>query len=294
MLAGDNVIDGRAVSDLLHGETPAMLVTKSEIPSKYGVVRANRGVVESIVEKPENDVGNIINTGMYRFDTGILDIVRGVTREGEMGITTVLQRMLPELDLRAIQTGGRWMDAVYPWDLIGLNAVALGTQGSRTGGTVESGVIIRGPVEIGDGTRIRSGSYIQGPVFIGEGCEIGPNVTIFPSTRIGNGSQIEPFTFVSQSLLMDNVRLGSHVSVYHSVIDDGVVLGPGSSVPSGEAITQVEREMFRLDRIGALVGENTTVGAGSVLSPGCIIGSGCRIGSNVIVRDNLDNRSVVY
>jgi len=294
VLAGDNVIDGRAVSDLLHGETPAMLVTKSEIPSKYGVVRANRGVVESIVEKPENDVGNIINTGMYRFDTGILDIVRGVTREGEMGITTVLQRMLPELDLRAIQTGGRWMDAVYPWDLIGLNAVALGTQGSRTGGTVESGVIIRGPVEIGDGTRIRSGSYIQGPVFIGEGCEIGPNVTIFPSTRIGNGSQIEPFTFVSQSLLMDNVRLGSHVSVYHSVIDDGVVLGPGSSVPSGEAITQVEREMFRLDRIGALVGENTTVGAGSVLSPGCIIGSGCRIGSNVIVRDNLDNRSVVY
>jgi glucose-1-phosphate thymidylyltransferase len=294
VLAGDNIIDGRAVSDLLEGEGPAMLVTKSEIPSKYGVVNATHGIVEKIVEKPEDDMGNVINTGMYRFHPGILEQMRGVTREGETGITHVLQRMLPDLELRAVRTGGRWMDAVYPWDLIGLNAVALAVRGQRMAGRVDSGVTIKGPVEIGERTCIRSGSYIQGPVYIGEGCDIGPNVTIFPSTRIGDGTQIEPFTMISQSLVMDNASIGSHSHVSHSVIDDGVVLGPGCSVPGGKAVTQVENEMFRLDHIGALVGEDTSVGPGAVLSPGCIIGASCRIGPNAMVRDNLENRSVVY
>jgi len=294
VLAGDNIIDGRAVSDLMKGEGPAMLVTKSDIPSKYGVVRASRGRVKSIVEKPEADIGNVINTGMYRFRPEILESMRGVTRAGETGITHVLQRMLPDLDLRAIQTSGRWMDAVYPWDLIGLNAVALGSQGQRTGGTIEPGVTLKGSVEVGEGTRIRSGTYIQGPVYVGEGCDIGPDVTIFPTTRIGDGSQIDPFTFISQSVVMDNVRIASHVHVSHSVLDDGVRLGPGCSTSSGEAVAQVDKEMFRLDHIGSLIGENTTVGSGSVLSPGCIVGAGCRIGAHTIVRNNLENGSVVY
>lgn len=294
VLAGDNIIDGKAVSDLMNGEGHAMLVTKSDIPSKYGVVMASRGRVKTIVEKPEADMGNVINTGMYRFRPEILESMRGVTRAGETGITHVLQRMLPDLDLRAIQTSGRWMDAVYPWDLIGLNAMALGSQGQKTGGTIESGVTLKGSVEVGEGTRIRSGTYIQGPVYVGEGCDIGPDVTIFPTTRIGDGSQIDPFTFISQSVVMDNVRIASHVHVSHSVLDDGVRLGPGCSASSGEAVTQVDREMFRLDHIGSLIGENTTVGSGSVLSPGCIVGAGCRIGPQTIVRNNLENGSVVY
>jgi len=294
LVAGDNIIDGRTVRDLVLGSAPAMLVTKSEIPSKYGVIQATKGNVISIVEKPEEDIGNVINTGMYRFNLDILDAMGNLASEDGLGITNVLQRLLPELQLRAISSTGLWIDAVYPWDLIGLNAVALGSGGQSIAGNVEAGVTLKGPVEIGEGTRVRSGTYIQGPVFIGEGCDIGPNVTIFPSTRIGDGSQIEPFAFISQSVIMDNVIVNSHVHISHSVIDDGVRLGPGCSAPSGQAFTKVENEMFKLDEIGALVGENTTVGSGAVLYPGCIIGAGCRISPQARIRDNLENRSVVY
>jgi UDP-N-acetylglucosamine diphosphorylase/glucosamine-1-phosphate N-acetyltransferase len=294
LVAGDNIIDGRTVKDLLQGEAPAMLVTRSEIPSKYGVIQASKGVVVSIVEKPEDKIGNVINTGMYRFTPDILKFMSVEPEGGGLGITHVLQKILPELNLKAITSTGKWIDAVYPWDLIGLNAAALGAGGQRIAGTVETGVTLKGPVEIGEGTRIRSGTYIRGPVFIGEGGDIGPNVTIFPSTRIGDEVQIEPFTFISQSVVMDNVGIGSHSHISHSVIDDGVKLGPGCFAPKGQAVTQVESEMFRLDEIGALVGENTSVGAGTVLSPGCIIGAGCRIGHHARIRDNLENRSVVF
>lgn len=294
VVAGDNIIDGRTVEDLLNGESPAMLVTKSEIPSKYGVVHANMGNVVSIVEKPEDEIGNIINTGMYRFTPDVLVAMKRLVQGGNMGITHVLQMMLPELRLKAISSTGRWMDAVYPWDLIGLNAAALGAGGQKLGGRIENGVTLKGPVEIGEGSRIRSGTYIQGPVSIGEGCDIGPNVTIYPSTRLGDGAQVEPFTFISQCVIMNNVQIGSHVHLSHSVLDDGVVLGPSCSAPSGQAVIQVENEVFRLDTIGALIGERTSVGAGSVLTAGCIIGAGCKIGPHVRVRDNLENRSVVY
>jgi UDP-N-acetylglucosamine diphosphorylase / glucose-1-phosphate thymidylyltransferase / UDP-N-acetylgalactosamine diphosphorylase / glucosamine-1-phosphate N-acetyltransferase / galactosamine-1-phosphate N-acetyltransferase len=293
VVAGDNIIDARTIADLLKGRPPAMLVTRSDMPSKYGVVQVQKGSIISVVEKPEKEIGNIISTGIYWFTPDMLEKFKRVDGQKDWGITTVLEGLLPEMQLGAIPTTGRWIDAVYPWDLIGLNASALEQGGQRLAGRIESGVIIKGPVKVGEGTRIRSGSYIQGPVNIGEGCDIGPDVTIFPSTNIGDGVQVEPFSYIRQSLIMDNVRLGSHTHVSQSVLDDGVRMGPGCCAASGPAFSRVEDEFFRLDEIGALVGENTTMGAGVVLCPGCIIGASCRIGANVRVSDSLENRSVV-
>ena len=126
LVAGDNIIDGRTVKDLVQGEAPAMLVTRSEIPSKYGVIQVSKGRVVSIVEKPEDKIGNIINTGMYRFTPDILKFMSVEPEGGGLGITHVLQRILPELNLMAITSTGRWIDAVYPWDLMGSMYQLLG------------------------------------------------------------------------------------------------------------------------------------------------------------------------
>lgn len=294
VVAGDNLIDSRTVSDLVgYDGGPSMLVTESEIPSKYGVVQVEGDRVVRIDEKPEGRIGNIISTGIYRFNEDLLRAVEDGVGGGKIGITHVLQALVPKMDLPAVHTTGKWIDAVYPWDLIGVNAAALAVHGQEIAGTIESGVTIKGSVSVGAGTRIRSGTYIEGPATIGEGCDIGPSATILPSTSVGNGVQIESFSLLSNCLVMNNVDIGSHSHLSHSVLDDGVRVATGLASPAGCAFARVEDEFFRLERIGGLVGEGTEIGSGVVIASGSIVGAGCRIGSGVRVTGNLENKSVV-
>ncbi|MDD1768480.1 MAG: NTP transferase domain-containing protein [Methanomassiliicoccales archaeon] len=294
VVAGDNLIDSRTISDLVGCKRgPSMLVTESEMPSKYGVVQVEGNKVVRIDEKPEGRIGNIISTGIYCFNRDFLRFVEDGVSGGKIGITHVLQALVPRMDLPAVHTTGKWIDVVYPWDLIGVNAAALTVHGQEIAGTVESGVTIKGSVSVGAGTRIRSGTYIEGPAVIGEGCDIGPSVTILPSTSIGNGVQIASFSLLSNCLIMNNVDIGSHSHLSHSVLDDGVRVATGLASPTGCAFARVEDEFFKLERVGGLVGERTEIGSGVVISPGSIVGAGCRIGSGVRVTGNLENKSVV-
>ena len=294
MVAGDNLIDSRVVLDLLNkGKGPCVAVTTSETPSKYGVVTLEGEMVTSIVEKPQKKIGNIISTGMYRFSPDIFTLIERGISEGEGAITNILQGHLPKVQLRAVHTQGRWMDAVYPWDLIKLNSFAFDIEGQEVNGTVEAGAVLRGPVVIGASTKIRSGTYIEGPVVIGEGSEVGPNVVITASTSIGDGVTIGPFSYVEESLISDNVSIASHAHLSHCVIDEGVRIGPGFRAPASSATTHVEHEYFHLKRVGSLVGERTAIGSGVTSAPGAIIGADCRIGDQARVSGNLVDRSIV-
>jgi glucose-1-phosphate thymidylyltransferase len=185
------------------------------------------------------------------------------------------------------------MDAVYPWDLIRLNGAAMDFQGQQLAGAVEKGAVIKGDVSIGIGSKIRSGCYIEGPVMIGEGCDIGPQVTIMPSTSIGDGVSIGPYSYIEESLIADSVSISSHSHLSHCVFDEGVTCGPGLQCPAETAVSRVDQEFFNIKKIGALVGESSTIGAGVVIEPGCIVGAGCKIASHSRVSGTLDNRSIV-
>ena len=294
VLAGDNLIDSRTVSDLLNkGNGMSVAVTTSETPSKYGVVTTDGEKVTSIIEKPQKMIGNVISTGMYHFKPSIFKIIEEGIAAGEGAITNILQMNLSNVSLQAVPTTGKWMDAVYPWDLVRMNGFALDFEGQDINGTVENNVVLRGPVAIGTGTRIRSGCYIEGPVVIGEGCEVGPNVTIMPSTSIGNGVLVAPFSFIEESLITHNVSIGSHTHLAHCVLDDGVTIGPGFRAAAGPAIAKVDQEFFHLANIGSLIGENTVIGSGVVIASGSIIGADCKIGPLTKVVGNLENRSIV-
>ena len=294
MVAGDNLIDSQAVVDLLNkGRGPSMAVTTSETPSKYGVVTLEGEAVTSIVEKPQKRIGNIISTGMYRFPPDIFKLIERGISEGEGAITNILQSHLGRVQLRAVHTQGRWMDAVYPWDLIKLNSFAFDLEGQEVNGTIEAGAVLRGPVAIGAGTKIRSGTFIEGPVAIGEGSEIGPNVVISASTSIGNGVTIGPFSYIEESLVSDNVSISSHAHISHCVLDEGVQIGPGFRSPASSATTHVEHEYFHLKRVGSLIGERSGIGSGVVIASGSIIGADCRISDQAKVAGNLADRSIV-
>ena len=294
VLNGSNVVDAQAVADLVHQEkTPTVLITESEEPTKYSAVVERDGLLERIVEKPTEPISNLINTGMYSLDKTFFQDGEALIRAGKYDIPSILQEIAASGRVNVVRTTGKWTDALYPWDLLRLNASALTGIGEGRAGRMERDIHLHGKVLVGEGTTIRSGTYISGPVVIGEGCEIGPQVVIKPSTSIGKNVRIGPFTMVENSILMDDANVGPGSVITQSVIGTGSSLGPRFTSLSGRASVEVEGEWHSVETVGSLVGEDVKMSGGVVAEPGTMVGAACQIGSLVRLRGNLPNGSKV-
>ena len=212
---------------------------------------------------------------------------------GRYDMTSVLQYIIPKRKVSAVHTKGTWQDIVYPWDLVSINSLALKNAGAHTSGRIERHVILKGPVTVGKGTIIRSGSYIVGPVVIGDGCEIGPNVVIHPSTSIGDNVRIGPNSVIENSVIMNDVNLGASAHVSDSVICEGVEMGPQFCATSRSTNIEMDNELQKVEHIGALIGERTTIGDQVSIIGGTIIGSSCNVASHKVISSRLPDNSMV-
>ena len=128
---------------------------------------------------------------------------------------------------------------------------------------------------------------------IGNGCEIGPNVCIFPSTTIGDNSVIHPFNEIRNSVIMNDVHIGSNSFITDSVISKGTILNNNFSSSSGERLIKIEDECKEVKNIGALIGEDCNFGNHVVVDPGIIIGRKCEIESMKRIRKDIKSNSKV-
>jgi len=291
---GSSLVDGAAVRDLLDaGEGPGLLIAESESPEKYGVVSLSGQYVDKIVEKPRQPEGNLVNTGVYALDSSAFPVMESLINEGHYDLPTLLSALAAKSRVRAVRTKGTWLDALYPWDLLKLNAHVLNGIGDLQSGTIEKDVTLRGNVVIGDGSRIRSGTYVLGPAVIGKGCEIGPNVVVYPSTSIGANVKVQAFSVLENSILMDDAFVGPHSHVSNTVLGSGVRVASNLMASSDRAEAQIEGEWHVVDRLGALIGEDTEIRDGVVVEPGSVVGARCRIGPLSRVRGNVPNGTTV-
>ncbi len=284
---GDNILGedsvSRFVKETKGSRGNAVLVVESSVPSKYGVVIARDEKVVGIEKKVEPGVGMIINTGVYHMDKDIFPEIERNMREGKYAIKDVLLDMARRNRyFRAVLAQGRWVDAVYPWDLIRANADVLEKfTGGKIGGVVSASARIDGPVIIGEGSVIRENCRITGPVVIGSGCEIGPGVVISPSTSIGDNVKIEPFVVIENSLIMEDATIGPFSRIQHSVVGRGVRFDGNLTTMVGDTYVEVEEKggktFVEAKRVGCVIGEDTNIGSNVVLLPGTIVGVGCEI-----------------
>ncbi len=294
-LPGDNLIDPKEVSKLIESESQnSLLIAESDIPSKYGVIFLDKEKVTKIVEKPTDMISNLISTGIYRFTPEIFKAIRAVGEEGNHDLTAVVDYMIDRGEtLSGIRGIGKWMDAVYPWDILHVNAQAITEAKMGIAGNIENGVQIKGQVFIGEESAVRSGAYIMGPVVIGKGCDIGPNTCIFPSTSIGDNVSIAPFTLVRQSVLMNDVQVDSSCTISNSVIGEGVRVGSHFATNNDEALIRINSHHHLVKDIGAIIGEDSEIGDQVTAQAGVIIGAKCKISSHNRIVGSLPNRTVV-
>ncbi|RLF27891.1 MAG: hypothetical protein DRN05_04995 [Thermoplasmata archaeon] len=294
ILAGDNIVDQKSISRMIEEKAEmSMLIKEHPYPSQYGVVFIEKDMLSRIVEKPRDETGRFISTGIYRFPKSIFQELEKHASQGIYDLTSVVQSLLDKGCRIKTLFADLWMDVVYPWDLLEVNEMMVQNVPAGIGGTIEKNVVIRGHVSIGENTRIYSGCYITGPVIIGESCEIGPNVCIFPSTTIGNNSVIHPFSEIRNSVIMNDTHIGSNSFLVNSIIARGNIIENNFSSTSGENIIEIEGEFKKINNIGAMIGEDCRIGSHVVVDPGVIIGRKCKITSMKRIRKNIPSNTEV-
>jgi len=288
VLPGDKLIGADTIAQFIPVKPEAVLVKRVDNPDRYGVVTVEGNVVKDIVEKPKEAKGNIINTGIYAFTTDIFSFI-----EAELDIPDALRNMIVQgYSINAKEVDGTWLDVVYPWDILSLNDVVLRQIPASSGGIIEKGVSLKGLVSVGKDTVIRSNSYIVGPVAIGDGCDIGPNVCILPATSIGENVVISPFTEIKNSVIGEDVNIGTGCIIQDSVIDKGCVIGGHFTACSGEAEIKVDGE-HHLVIVGAMLGSDCSLGNSVIAQPGVIVGNHSQIQALKLISDRLPDRSLV-
>ncbi|HXW98123.1 MAG TPA: sugar phosphate nucleotidyltransferase [Methanomicrobiales archaeon] len=268
VLPGDNYIDAASIAKI-KGEPCAMLVKEHPSPSNFGVVVVRDGLVAGIVEKPEDAATQVVSTGIISLPRDALgslakneipDALTGLIRKG--------------MRMKAIMADD-WQDAIYPWDLLKMNASLLRHITAGKAGRMAGNVAFTGVVHVGAGTSIGPNTTISGPVIIGDDCEIGPGTCILPGTSIGSRVSIEPFTVIGGSLVMDDTCIGSHSRITDAVVGEGCSIGDHASTVAAPSLFSIEGKVQKAG-FGAVLGDRVTTAPFTVLRT-CIVGNGVTI-----------------
>ncbi|OGO30980.1 MAG: glucose-1-phosphate thymidylyltransferase [Chloroflexi bacterium RBG_16_56_11] len=289
VLSGDNLIDARTIADFVGVGPQAVLVKRVSDPQRYGVVNIVGDEVKDIVEKPKEARSNLVNTGIYAFTRDVFKFTAST-----LDLPDVLNAMIKEgYTINALETAGTWLDVVYPWDIISLNDAVLRGIETSLGGTIETGVSLKGKVVIGKDTVVRSGSSVYGPAVIGSGCEIGPHVSVMPATSIGDNVVISSFTEIRNSVIGDDVAIGPGTVISDSVIARGCTIKGRFTALGGTTDVRINGESPSIN-VGAIIGEDCKIESNVTAQPGVIVGNFCQVQPMKLIGGRLPDRSLVY
>jgi len=94
-----------------------------DYPEKYGVLKEENGFLEKIIEKPKQNVGNLINVGLYSFTPEILEKVEEIQKSerGEYELPDAINLLAKEKKVKVRKIRNYWLDFGNPSDIVSMS-----------------------------------------------------------------------------------------------------------------------------------------------------------------------------
>jgi UDP-N-acetylglucosamine diphosphorylase / glucose-1-phosphate thymidylyltransferase / UDP-N-acetylgalactosamine diphosphorylase / glucosamine-1-phosphate N-acetyltransferase / galactosamine-1-phosphate N-acetyltransferase len=215
LLMGDNVYSKRDFNKVA-SNINSILVTKTENPGLYGVIKEKNGILVGIVEKPKVFISDIISCGMFSFDEKIFQSIKKIKKSerGEIELPDAINDISKHEEVRCIKTKS-CLQITFPWDLLAADKKIRNGKNS-----------------------IGKGSKVYGNV---KNSSIGKNCII-------NGD-------VKNSIIMDNTIIAGKSAVADSIIGENVYLR-GKIRSKASAYSIVKNKKIKVKGLGAIVGDN--------------------------------------
>ena len=241
---GDNILsDGiKEYADDFRNSNMDSGILLSEVknPSIYGVAILDKnGEIVEVEEKPENPKSNLAIVGVYFFKSFIFRIIENSKKGkgGEFQLTDTIKSIISskKYKVKAYIVKGWWDDTGTADSILRANQLVLMQLKHNIRGTVEEGVMIKGVVNIGEGTVVRKGTTIKGPVIIGRNCTIGPNSYIGPFTSIGDNTEIINGE-IECSVILGDSKINFNEKIVDSLIGKNVKILSQNRLPKGHKL----------------------------------------------------------
>jgi mannose-1-phosphate guanylyltransferase len=184
-------------------------------PTRYGIIGFDDNFqITRFLEKPspEEVFSYWINAGVYVLEPEIIDSIKPMKK------TSIEREIFPPLASQGRLFGftfrGFWLDAGTPEAYLMTHRTLLDQLPSTT-------------FELGRDVQINP------PVLVGENCKIEADAELGPYACLGNNVDVKKGTKISNSVIMDNVFIGSNNILKDSIvgfrvkIEDEVNLGSG-------------------------------------------------------------------
>lgn len=293
LLAGDHIILNADLKKLLKRGTDSVLIVSSKSPAKYGIVNIRGRKLRSIEpgSKFTGDTDALISTGIHFFSGSTARTLASMTSKGIYKIVDGINTLLSRGHEINIVKASTWMDAIYPWNLIEMNTLAVAGVKPLVSGTVDSGVET-GRSNIASGSRLFRGTVMNGKNVIGDGSQIGP-YSVMDGCSVGDNVKIGVFSVLRNCVVMDDAQIGDNCILENCVIGPGSILGASVKVNTAEGYFRVQGEHHKVKDAGAIIGPDCIVGAGVTFDAATILGSNCTVAPGVRVRGTHPDNTVI-
>lgn len=186
----------------------------------------------------------------------------------------------------------------YPWEVLPYikdYIIALGNSLDKDNYTE-----IKEHIWVGNNVEIDKLSTIIAPCIIDDNAIIKPGAYIRGNAIIGKNSVIGNSTEIKNAIIFDNCQLphynyvGDSILGYHVHLGAGVILSNLKNDGTNIDIKYKDKKVSTgMQKMGAVVGDNTEIGCNSVLYPGTIIGKNTNIYPLTRVRGIINSNSIV-
>jgi len=206
-----------------------LTLSKVSDPQRFGVPKIKNGKIVKIEEKPKNPLSDFAVTGIYIYSPNVFKALNFIkpSPRGELEISDVHTWLIKNgYKIGYEEITGWWKDTGKPEDLIEGNSLILKHHKNwEIDGEMGRGVVIKGKVAIGIGTKIIGKTKIIGPAIIGNNCHLkdcflGPNVSIGDNARI-IGTRIENSIIFKNAFIESNGK-----KIVDSLVGEGTIISP--------------------------------------------------------------------
>ncbi|MDY6788922.1 MAG: bifunctional sugar-1-phosphate nucleotidylyltransferase/acetyltransferase [Candidatus Nanohaloarchaea archaeon] len=305
----DQLLDKKLDKYRETGADAVLLSKETDKPWKYGILETEGDRAENIVEKPDKgqEPSNHRVVGSYLLGEEILDYLDR-TETHEYQFEDALNLYMEEKDVRVVYTDKKASSIKYPWDLFGVVEELFEPieRDVAESADIADSAEIKGRVVVGEEAKIYENAVLKGPCYIGDNVVVGNNTVVRNHSNLEDevivgansevrGSIVQEDTHIHQTYLGDSI-LGRNVRV-----GAGTVFSNRGKRKEGERpeITvkpglKEEEVDTGLDRLGAMVGDNTDIATQANIMPGIQIGADCFIGPPTTVLKNVESGKTVY
>ena len=290
VLCGDTIFGKEDFQNIAKNKMSMGLV-EVENAKEYGIVKLEGKRIVQIHEKMENPISNVINAGIYHFDSNIFGYIHktGKSPRGEYEITDSINLLIKEESMEGIFLK-EWRDVVYPWHLLDANEEILKKSEGRIEGDISENATLTETVIVGKNSKILPGSHIEGPVVIGSDCKIGPNCYIRPYTSIGNSCHVGNACEIKNSIIMDSSNVPHQNYVGDSVIGERCNLGAGTKIANLrldkrniKVILNGKKHDTKRRKLGVVMGDHVQTGINAMFNVGSMVGNNVFVGPGAVV-----------